>query len=132
MANEAVLVQRLQDRPMDITVAVSGTFSKGAVLGIIDPNTGSNVNTLWSKFAGITAEEKVVDRQDRVGVWTYGVFDMTMSGTCSAGNLLGISTTKNMVSLIPAALVASGGNIVGKALQDGADGEVIEVLVGGR
>lgn len=129
MANEAVMVQQLQDRQQEVTVAISGTFLKGAILGLFDPQIGS-VTTSGNYWpAGIAVSEKVVDTDDKMAIWTEGIFDVKTSGTVAVvhGDLLGLSTTPNMVAIVPGIIAFSGGRVLGRAMQDGAIDEVIQM-----
>jgi len=131
MANEAVLVQQLEDRLLEVTIADTA-FEKGTVLKLSDPNTGAASSADGDIFLGILATEKVSgDGQTRVAVWRHGVFDMkNVTGeTITAGAPVKISGA-NLITIADDDTVENAGQVIGIALQSATSGEVIEVLVG--
>ncbi len=133
MANEAELVQDLEFRHMQVDVAVSGTFLKGSLLGLFDPQIGSVTGVQSAPFAGIALQDKVQDGVDSISLSKYAVWDLVHSGTLlpNAGDIAGLSTDINSVSVIPVAIAGSGGRAVGIFTQDATNGERVQVLVGG-
>lgn len=131
MANEATLVQQLEDRLLELTVADGTGIEKGTILQLTDATTGSASSADGEFFGGIAAVEKVAnDGQLRIPVWRRGVFDMKLTNaTVAAGEPVKIAGA-NLVALADDDTIANAGEVVGIALQDGAANEVIEVLVG--
>ncbi len=130
MTNEAVMIQQLEDRLFEVEVPVSGVWLKGATLGLFDAQIGSNTTSGNHFFAGIaTADKTSTDGINKASVWRAGVFDMKTSGTAAivAGQQVGLSTLPNAVAIIPDIIAASGGRVVGVALQDGQVDETIQV-----
>ena|SRR3990167_2431614 len=135
MANEAVLVQQLEDRLFEVTVADGTAIAKGAILKFgSDPNTAVISAADGDLFAGILAVEKVAsDGQTRVPVWRKGVFDILVTastGSATLGKPVKINGA-NQVTLADDDTVANSNEVVGIALETGSAGEVINVLVGG-
>jgi hypothetical protein len=132
MANEAILVQQLEDRLMEVTVADGTGIEKGSILQLTDPTTGSLSAADGNFFAGIAASEKVAnDGSTRLAVWRYGVFDLKLTAaTVAAGEPVKIAG-ENLVALADDDTIENKGEVVGIALQSGIASEVIEVLVGG-
>jgi hypothetical protein len=136
MANEAILIQQLQDRLPEVTMAdgASGTdIEKGTILQLTDANTGSASSADGQFFAGILASENVgADGQTRYAVWTKGIFDLKLTdATVAAGEPVKIAGA-NLVALADDDTIENSREVVGVALQDGAANEVIEVMVGER
>ena len=95
-----------------------------------DPSTAAASSANGDIFAGILLKEKVAsDGQTRVAVSRKGVWDLTASGTITAGQMVKISGA-NLISTADEDSIELHHEVVGQALQAGADGEVIEVLVG--
>jgi hypothetical protein len=132
MANEAVLVQQLEDHLMEVTVADGAGLEKGTVLKWADPNTGSASSADGDIFCGILATEKTAsDGQTRMAVHRRGVFDMKVDGTgATMGQPVKINGA-NLVGIADDDTIENKGQVIGVAMQTGAADEVIEVLVGG-
>ena len=133
MANEAVLVQQLEDRLLQSTCSGGAVIAKGAICRLLDPNTvAPTISTdTGVKFGGIAVSEKASgDGTTTLGMWRHGVFDLTVAAgeTVTAGDMVTISGA-NTIRRVDTALI-SGGILIGRALQDGAASEVIEILVG--
>lgn len=133
MANEAVLVQQLEDRLFQVTVADGATIEKGTVLKFSsDPNTCEASSADGDLFAGILAVEKVADDgQTEVPVWRHGVFAMKVAAGVTA--TLGYPQKINGANLISDAdddTVEGMSEVVGISLETGAASETIQVLVG--
>ena len=131
MANEAILVQQLEARLLEVTVADGATIEKGTILKWSDPNTGAASSADGDIFCGIAANEKVAnDGQTRLAVWRHGVFDIKDSGAgVTAGAPVKINGA-NLIATADAACPDGLKEIVGIAMQTGAASEIIEVLVG--
>tara|TARA_Y100000310_G_scaffold317420_2_gene370293 strand:- start:910 stop:1311 length:402 start_codon:yes stop_codon:yes gene_type:complete len=132
MANEAVPVQILEERLLEVTVADGAGLEKGTILKLSDPNTGSASSADGDLFLGILATEKVASSgETRMAVWRHGVFDIKCDGTgVTAGDFVKIGGA-NLISVADDDQVEKSAEVVGMALQTGAADEVIEVLVGG-
>jgi len=123
MANEAVKVEGPYE-VHDFTFATSALIEQGALCemsGTSLRTAGGTTATTNSDsiFAGIAATEKSNTSKAELGLYTKGVFDLTMetgAETISAGNLVCLSGANTIVNLpnISGALI---GSIVGKALE---------------
>ena len=135
MANEASLVQDLEYRHLEVTMAdgSSGTnIEKGTILKLGDPNTGSASSADGDLFLGILLTENVgADGQTRYAVSRHGVWDITnkASTTITVGDMVKISGA-NLIATADDDQVEKHSEVVGMALQAAAADEVIEVLVG--
>ena len=135
MANEAILLQDLEFRHLEVTMAngAAGTnIAKGTILKLTDPNTGAASSADGDFFHGILLEENVGgDGITRYAVSRYGVWNLKLTtATVAAGEPLKLAGA-NLVAISDDDTIANKGEIVGLALQTGANDEVIEVLVGG-
>jgi len=133
MANEAKHIQRLQDRLLEVTVADDAGIAKGCILQLTDAQTGSASSADGEFFAGIASTEKVAnDGMVKMGVWTKGVWDLKLTNaTVAAGEPVKIAGA-NLVAIADDSTIPNSREVVGVALQDGAENEVIQVLVGER
>lgn len=131
MANEATLVQQLEERLLEVTVADGAGIEKGTILKLSDPNTAAASSADGDLFAGIASSEKVAsDGSTRLAVWRHGVFDMKCDGVgVTVGDRLKINGA-NLVGVADVTTAADFNEAFGTALQTGAASEVIEVLVG--
>ena len=132
MANEAAIRVRQEDA-VDFTVADGTGIEKGAILGLADPRTASLAATSPLALAGIAAREKIAsDGRTQLAVYRKGIFDLSLSGTITAGDPVmiapDVATYPNHVA-DGAAAEASGSAVLGTALEDGTNGEVIQVAV---
>ena len=129
MANEAVLVQDLEFRHLEVTMAdgSSGTdIEKGTVLKIADPNTGAASSADGDIFLGILLVENIgADGQVRYAVSRHGVWDIKnkASTTISAGNRVNIQGA-NLIGVANVTTAADFDEFLGVALQDAAADEV--------
>jgi hypothetical protein len=131
MANEATLMVEM-DLPVMMTCANDATIEKGTVLKLGDLMTVSACTADNDVFGGIAAEEKIInDGKTKIAVWLRGIFKMTIQA--------GESTTVGQDVVIKGTNTVGGyttlddekGYKVGKALETGAAGETVFVLVGG-
>ena len=134
MANEAKLIQDLEYKQLEVTMAdgSSGTdIEQFTILQLGDPNTGTASSGDNQTFLGILAVENVGgDGQTRYAVYRGGVWDIKLtSATVAVGNFVKIAGT-NLVADADDAGVMGANENVGMALQTGANDEVIEILVG--
>lgn len=134
MANEAILVQDLEYRHLEVTMAdgAAGTdIEKHTVLKLSDPNTGAASSADGDLFLGILLTENVGgDGTVRYAVSRHGVWDMKDSGAgITAGDMVKISGA-NLIATADDDQVEKHSEVVGMALQTAAASEVIEVLVG--
>jgi hypothetical protein len=130
MANEAVLVFELE-KPVPFTCADGAGIEKGALLTLSDPFTVATSSADNQVFVGIAAEEKIAsDGKVKIGVYLRGIFKLkvdagdttTVGQDCvlRAANAIGLYDT----------LDDEKGLVVGMALETGAAGETVLVLVG--
>lgn len=127
MANEATLIVETSV-PVNMTVANATGIEKGAILKLTDPNTAIITSAMNDPVAGIAAVEKIAsDGVTSLAVYQRGRFKVTLSGSCTAGDSLMTDATANKVVAITAQLrnLASGSNVIGRALETGATGETI-------
>ena len=134
MANEAVLVQDLEFRHLEVTMAdgSSGTdIEKGTVLKWTDPNTGAAGTADNDIFCGILLEENVGgDGQTRYAVDRSSVWDVKLTtATVSTGDILNIQGT-NLFAKANVTTAADFAEHACVAMQDGANDEVIEAKFG--
>jgi hypothetical protein len=131
MANEATLIYET-DLPIPFTVADGAGIEKGTVCKMTDPMTAAACSADNDVFAGIAAEEKIAnDGRTKLGLYLRGIFKMVIE----AGN----STTVGQDVVIKGTNTIGGyttlddekGYKIGKALETGAAGESVLVLVGG-
>ena len=131
MANEATLWMEL-DLPIPFTVADGSGIEKGTVCKMSDPMTAAASSADNDVFAGIAAEEKIAsDGRTKLGLYRRGIFKMVIE----AGN----STTVGQDVVIKGANTIGGyttlddekGYVIGKALETGAAGESVLVILGG-
>ena len=136
MANEAVLIQDLEYRHLEVTMADGSAGSdveKGTILKWADPNTGAASSADGDIFCGILLVENVGgDGQVRYAVSRGSVWDITnkASTTISTGNRVNIQGA-NLIGVANVTTAADFDEFLGVAMQDAAADEVIEVLVGG-
>lgn len=128
MANEATMIQRLQDRLSECTVADGVAIAKGTILKLSDPNTGAASSADGDIFVGIAATGKEAnDGQTRMSIWTKGIFDLKCDAVgVTAGSKLKIGGA-NLVSTADVTTAADFNEHFAVALQTGAASEVIEV-----
>lgn len=134
MANEAVLIQDLEYRQLEVTMAdgSSGTdIEQFTILQLGDPNTGSASSGDNETFLGILAVENIGgDGTVRYAVYRGGVWDIkATTASITAGNFVKIAGA-NLVAEADDAGVMGANEQVGMALQTAANDEVIEILVG--
>ena len=133
MANEAVLVQQLQDRLTQVTVADGATIEKGTILKMSsDPNTAAASSADGDLFAGIAANEKVADDgQTELAVWTKGVFAIKCAagGTATLGKKVKIAGA-NLIDVADDDQIENSNEVVGTVLETGSNDEVVLVRLG--
>jgi hypothetical protein len=130
MANEATLVMELSV-PIPFTVADGAGIEKGTVCKLSDPLTAAASGADNDVFAGIAAEEKIAsDGRTKLGLYLNGVFKMVVSATGSTVGKMQVIKGANTIGDATAGDLELGYG-VGKALETGANGETILVLVGG-
>ena len=136
MANEAIMVQQLEERLFEVTMAdgSSGTdIAKGTILKLSDANLAAASSSDGDIFGGILSVDNVGgDGQTRYAVWTRGVFDCTLTNaTVVVGDLLNIQGT-NLLAKANVTTLPDFSEMMGSALQDGGTNEVIEVFINKR
>jgi len=134
MANEAIPIQMLEYRQLEVTMAdgASGTdIEQYTLLKIADPNTGAASSADGDLFLGILAVENVgADGQVRYAVFRGGVWDLkATTATITVGNMVKLAGA-NLIATADDDQVQLFSEVVGMALQTAANDEVIEVLVG--
>ena len=134
MANEAVLIQDLEYKQLEFTMAdgASGTdIEQFTILKISDPNTGSASSADGDIFLAILAVENIgADGQTRYAGYRGGVWDIKATGApITVGNMVKIAGA-NLIATADDDQIELGGEVVGMALQTAANDEVIEILVG--
>ena len=127
MANEATLIIETE-LPINMTCANATGIEKGALLKLTDPNTAIINSGYNDVVAGIAAAEKIAsDGCTKVSVYRQGIFKVTLSGACVAGDELILDKAANKVDALTYKnmVLMSGSNVIGIALETGADGETI-------
>lgn len=134
MANEAVLVQDLEWKQLEVTMAdgAAGTdIEQYTILKLADPNTGAASSADGDLFLGIlAAENKGADGQVRYAVYRGGVWDIKDSGAGFAAGVLVKISGANLVATADDDQIEKHSEVVGLALQTAAASEVVEILVG--
>jgi hypothetical protein len=130
MANEAVLMVEL-DLPVPFTCSDSTGIEKGTLLQITDPYTVSATSGDNQVFIGVAAEEKIAsDGRTKIGVYLRGIFKMTVdAGDTTTVGLDCVVRAANAIGLYDT-LDDEKGLVVGRALETGAAGETVLVLLG--
>lgn len=137
MADEAVLLQQLEDRLFEATIA-NGTAGTDVLKGTVmkfsaDPNTIAASSADGDTFAGILVVDKIGgDGTTRSSLWRHGVFSLKTSsgGTTVLGQPVKIDGA-NLIDIADDDTIETGGQIIGIAMETGGNSEVVQVLVGG-
>ena len=130
MANEATLWMEL-DLPIPFTVSDGAGIEKGTVCKMTDPMTAAAATADNDLFAGIAAEEKIAsDGITKLALYRRGIFKMIIAGgeSTTVGQdvvIKGTNTIGNYTTLDD-----EKGYVIGTALETGAAGESVLVLVG--
>ena len=130
MANEAVLIYETEV-PIPFTCANGTGIEKGTVLRLNDPATVVATSGDNEVVIGIAAEEKIAnDGMTKIGVYLRGIFKMVVDAgdTTTVGQDV-VVRGANTVGLYDT-LDGEIGLVIGKALETGAAGESVLVLVG--
>lgn len=128
MANEAELQYELEPA-VPFTCADGTGIEKGTLLKLTDPMTVALSAAATDMIAGIAAEEKIAsDGNTKIGVYMRGVFKMLCDGTINVGEVV-IPDGTNPNEIITATTAGEGMKGFGVALETGADGQTINVLV---
>ena len=133
MADEAVIIELLGNKgdPMRFKVADGVGIAKGAILKLTDSRTAIINSGAGDVIAGIAAEEKVAsDGKTDISVYTNGVFDLKVVAgqTATIGSFVRVSATTNQVQAA-STLDHETGKTLGRALETGAESEVIQIRV---
>lgn|SRR3990167_233856 len=124
MANEATLIFETE-LPIPFTVANATGIEKGALLKMTDPMTAIAHSAVEDTPAGIAAGEKIAsDGLTKLEVYRGGIFKVTLSGSCTVGDALSLSSTANMVRTVSSSSL-SGAKIIGYALETGSSADTI-------
>lgn len=113
------------------TVADGTAISKGTLCKFATPRTASAATGTGEAFAGIASTDKEAsDGSTNLGFFKKGIFDLQDGG--NSGISAGDQVVMSGADLIRKAVTdeSLAGAIVGVALEDASDGEVISVLVG--
>jgi len=130
MANEATLFMAL-DLPIPFTVADGAGIEKGTVCKLSDPMTAAASSADNDVFAGIAAEEKIAsDGRTKLGLYRRGIFKMVVHAglAVTVGKdvvLKGANTIADYTTLDDEV-----GAKIGKALETGAAGESVLIILG--
>jgi hypothetical protein len=125
MANEATLVLKYED-PIDFIVADGTEITKGAICKLSNPRTAALSDGASDYVAGIAARDKVAnDGRTRLALFRRGIFRLLLSGSVTAGQA--VATHGNANTIVIAPDDTEGGKTLGLALEDGTEGETIEV-----
>jgi hypothetical protein len=130
MANEATLIYELE-LPVPFTCADGAGIEKGALLKLSDPATVATSTADNEVFIGIAAEEKIAnDGKTKIGVYLRGIFKMTVDAgdTTTVGQEV-VLRAANAIGTFDT-LDRENGKVIGRALETGAAGETVLVLVG--
>lgn len=133
MANEAVIIELLGNGgdPIRFTCADGTGIEKGTIMELTDPRTVIKVSGANTALVGIAAEEKVAnDGQTSIGVYTNGIFDLTISsgGVTTLGSDVVANAGDNKIEDFDT-LDGEKGYVIGKALETGGNDEVVAVRV---
>lgn len=137
MANEAIKVEGTGQTSniRTFTVADGAAITKHTLMALVLDNTASACATAYAQaaqtyFAGINlAAKEASDGQTQLALDTGGVWDLTASNAILMGHKVILAGANKVMSADDgtAALTASGGVIVGTALETATAGEVIRV-----
>jgi len=132
MANEAILRNKGWGEPINFKVSDALGIEKGTILKMTDPRTAIANDGAADIIAGIARREKIAnDGRDQLAVFTPGcgaVFDMTCAtGGCTLGTWVCTSGANLIRNAVEAEIAA--GKAIGKALETGTSGEVVQVLI---
>ena len=130
MANEAVLLIETE-LPIPFTCDNAVGIEKGTLLKMTDPMIVAATTAADEVFAGVAAEEKIAsDGKTKIGVYMKGIFKMTVvaGGTTTVGNEVVLGGA-NQIDHFDT-LDREVGKTIGRALETGAAGETVAVLVG--
>lgn len=129
MANEATMVQKLQDRLPEFTVASDTDITKGTILKLADNNTAVKGSADGDFFAGIAAFDKTTangDTSTKMSVYDKGTFMCNLSSSISFGEPLKI-LGNNVLIAADDSTIENSKEVVGYALESGTTSQRIEV-----
>ena len=134
MANEPVLIQDLEFRQMEFTMADGSSGSdieQYTILKLSDANTGAASSADGDIFLAILKSENVGgDGTTRYAGYRGGVWDIKDSGAGMAVGVMCKIAGANLIATADDDQIEKHSEVVGMALQTAATNEVIEVLVG--
>lgn len=123
MTNEATLIIQT-GHALPFTVAEDAGIEKGAILKMTDLMTAELADGNEDVVAGIAASEKISgDGKTKLGVFREGIFKVYLSGSATVGDAL-ITAAGEVTNYVKTAGL-NGEDIIGIALETGADGETI-------
>lgn len=116
------------------TCAAGTAITKGTILTLSDPRTAAEVSASPDAggyiFAGIASMDKdSTDASTSISAWIEGVFEVSASGSITAGQFLKSCGTGYF--LAASAIDIASGAICGRALETAADREVFNAYFGG-
>lgn len=124
MANEATLIFETE-LPIQFTVADATAITKGSLLKMTDPMTAIINSAINDAPAGIAQSDKIAsDGMTKLAVYRSGIFKVSLSGSCTVGDMLNLSSTPNYV-IVRSQSVSGSANIIGTALETGTTNETI-------
>jgi len=130
MANEAKLVQRLQDRLPTCQVKGDADIAKGTilVLAATEENRGEASAADGDIYLGIAAADYSTDDvPDTLAYWDKGIFYLTCDGVgVTAGDPVKVGGA-NLISVADDATAAGLKEVIGYSLMDGGAGDQVEV-----
>lgn len=117
------------EAPIAMTCADGTGIEKGTLLKLSDPFTVAASDGDTDVIAGVAAEEKIAnDGKTKIAVWRTGYFVATCGGVCTVGkSLMSYSSTGDANDVIDGTNAATYSELLGTALETGADGETIIV-----
>ena len=131
MANEAEILYELEPA-IPYTVANATAITKGAVLRLTDPATASAATADYDVIAGIAKEDKIAsDGKVRLGLYKRGIFKMTLSGSGTIGDAVGVfGDGSNKIGVLDVTgQTLSGARCLGTLEETGTNGETVRVFV---
>jgi len=133
MANEATIIELLGNGgdPIRVTVADGTGIEKGTLMQLSsDPRTATASSADGETFIGVAAEEKTAnDGVTEISVYTNGIFDMTDSGSgVGVGEMVKLNGA-NLIATADETGAQAEAEIVGQALEEASNSEVIAVKI---
>jgi hypothetical protein len=125
LTNEALLRDRFSN-PINFTQSGAVGIEKGEILQLQDPRKVQKATGPNNRLAGIAAREALTT-DTYVSVYHDGIFDCVCSGAVALGTLVGAGAANQVFQLTM--VNCSGANVLGHALETGADAETIQIQI---